>query len=850
LTALSPLLEHNKNKSIGIKFYFSTKFLVCCLESISTFAANMDETPSQSQQTSNALPQVDLLRQLQHAEYQREELQAQVNALQERFRYVLSATQDAVWDWDLTKNTGWYSDGLKSLFGYDPNEISDAVKFWYDTIHPDDKDRVVAGIHAVIDNGGKHWGDRYRFKKGDGEYAWVFDRGYAIHDQLGKPIRMVGSMQDVTLEVQAKEALRESEEKFRGAFDQVAVGINIASPDGKLLAVNKAFPQFFGYTEEELKQKKITDLSHPDELEGDRKIISDLLSGRSQVAAREKRYIHKSGKVVWGRVYGTVVWDEHNKPKYIIGVLEDITSQHAAHEALKESEERLRLVIDAAKIGTWDFNPITGKLVWDVRCKAMFGLSADDHVDYEVFLRGIHPEDRAIADETNQNAIKGVGGGEYDLEYRTIGFRDQKLRWIRAKGRSYKDENGVAVRYAGTVIDITEEKQQQQQVREQEERFRVLATSIPQIVWTTDAEGIVDYISDKWQEYTGHVPNYEKFSFRRMIHPDDLERVIPEWNACMIKGIAYHGEYRLANVKTNEYRWYSCTTVPLFDEQGKPKKWIGSATDIHDQKVNEMILEEKVMERTKALKALNEKLEKSNGELEQYAYVTSHDLKEPLRKIRIYLSMLNATYAEQIPAEAIEYLSKIESASQRMSGLIDDLLKYSKLSSTATLLEEVDLDAIVHNLCSEFEYALKQKNISVEVRDLPVLRAIPVQMQQLFQNLFSNSIKFSKQNTVNKIKITCTLLAEAERAQTVGLKADAAYYKIIFEDEGIGFSEQHNEQIFTIFQRLHNRKEYEGHGIGLALCRKIVSNHQGIIWARGEENKGASFTIILPIEQQ
>jgi len=396
--------------------------------------------------------------------------------------------------------------------------------------------------------------------------------------------------------------------------------------------------------------------------------------------------------------------------KAVIGV------EYEALQALKEREERLSLVIDAAKIGTWDFDPRTGILLWDARCRALFGMAPDDPVDYATFLNGIHPQDRQVAHEANQHALDGLDNGEYDLEYRTIGLRDKKLRWVRAKGRSYKNEQGVCIRYAGTVIDITGEKQQQQRLREQEERFRLLATSIPQIVWTADEEGTVDYMSDNWRQYTGHVPTYEKFSFRQLMHPDDLDQVIPQWNDCAKKGITFRSEYRLKNIVTNEYRWFSCTTSPLFDEAGKVIKWVGSATDIQDRKTTELTLEAKVAERTRELKELNERLEKSNADLEQYAYVTSHDLKEPLRKIKTYCSRIASEHPDELRPEVARYFSKISSTAGRMSKFIDELLKYSKLSSANAVFEEVNLNDTIQNLFADFDYAFTEKRISVEAR--------------------------------------------------------------------------------------------------------------------------------------
>lgn len=784
--------------------------------------------------------------QLQYYENRVRELEVELKAARDRFDFVQRATSDATWDWDLVNNTGWYSDVLTELFGYNPSELLDGVKFWYEHIHPEDEKRVISGIHAVIEKGGHHWKDEYRFRRADGSYAWVFDRGYVIHNETGQPVRMVGSMQDVSLQVESKERLRESEEKFRATFNQAAVGISISTPEGKFIQVNEAYPKIFGYSQEEFSHMSISSISHPDELDGDKKIIGDLLTGKMQIVGREKKYLHRSGEIIWGRVFGTIVYDGDKNPKYIVGVLEDITEQRKAEELQRENDERLRLVIDAAQIGIWDFEPLTGKLMWDARCKQMFGMAPDDHADYEIFLKGIHPEDRAAADTANQNAMQGVDNGEYDLEYRTIGLRDGKLRWVRAKGRSYKNVEGVTYRYAGTVIDITEQKLREQHLREQEQRFRLLANSIPQIVWTTDEGGVVDYISGRWETCTGQKPTYDNFSFRELMHPDDRPGVVAMWNECMEKGVAYSGEYRLQNIRTNEYRWYSCTTAPLRDDTGKVIKWVGSATDIHDQKTAKENLEIRVAQRTKELSDLNNRLEKSNEELEQYAYVTSHDLKEPLRKVLYYASFLIEKINNQISADALNYVKRIESSAVRMNDLIGDLLNYSKLAKTGVTFETIDLNQCLKELQHDFEHTMKEKNVTLVVSELPVIKGVPPQMQQLFANLLGNSIKFSKPNTPNTIRITSSRLTTEQVSAYPQLRQSATYAKIVFSDEGIGFDSAYSEQIFSIFHRLNQRTQFEGHGIGLALCRKIVHNHKGQIFADGREGEGATFTILLP----
>jgi|GEM_PF-3066865 len=789
--------------------------------------------------------QVDLMKQLEVSEYVVQDLKTQLCSLQERFNYVLKATQDVVWDWDLASNTAWFSEGLSAHFGHDPSSLADPVVFWKDMVHPDDCDRVVDGLRAFIGTDGKNWSERYRFRKSDGTYAWVLDRCYAIREYQGKAVRLVGSMQDITSEMEAKEALRESEEKFRAAFDQAAVGISVASPKGQFLAVNRAYPEIFGYSEEEIKGKTISDLSHPDEIEGDREIMKHLLSGKTQVAAREKRYIHKSGRVIWGRVFGTIVYDSNKLPKYFIGVLEDITDRRVVDTALKEKEERLRLVVDAGKIGTWDVDVSTATHHWDQRCREMFGMTESDYADYSVFLDRIHPDDRLKVDEANRNALNGLNDGEYTIDYRTIGLHDNKVRWVRAKGCTYKDEKGTICRFTGAVMDITEEKEKEEKLRMQEERFRLLATSIPQIVWTTDKDGTVDYISDTWQSYTGHTPTYIKASFRQLIHPDDLPRVNEELDACVKNGSVYTGDYRLRNINTGQYRWFSATIAPVKDDYNQIIKWVGSATEVHDKKENEIALENKVAERTIELTEINTRLEKSNRELEQYAYVTSHDLKEPLRKIQVYIDLVTSKNPT-LPADVTGHLNKVKHAALRMSGLIEELLNYSRLTNQTDAFTDVDLNTTVASILIDMEEALKENQIVVSIAELPTLKAVPIQMHHLFLNLFSNAAKFSKRNCANRIIITCTELPEEELLTYQTLDKKERYHKIVFEDEGIGFANEYKEKIFAIFRRLGDQKGVGGHGIGLALCRKIVDNHNGIIEATGEEGKGAHFTVILP----
>lgn len=244
------------------------------------------------------------------------------------------------------------------------------------------------------------------------------------------------------------------------------------------------------------------------------------------------------------------------------------------------------------------------------------------------------------------------------------------------------------------------------------------------------------------------------------------------------------------------------------------------------------------------LKASISQLERSNMELEQYAYVASHDLQEPLRKIRSFGSFLLDTQASRLDQKGRDQLSKIMGAAERMSILIKDLLSLSSLKREQEFTP-TDLNEILAVVLQDLDLLITQKNARVESRDLPVIKAIPLQMTQLFYNLINNSLKFALEGVQPVIRISCRKLPPAE-AEQHGLSPIASgYYELVFADNGIGFKREYSDQIFGLFKRLNDRHSFPGSGIGLALCKKVALNHGGDIWALGEEGKGAEFFVAL-----
>ena len=252
----------------------------------------------------------------------------------------------------------------------------------------------------------------------------------------------------------------------------------------------------------------------------------------------------------------------------------------------------------------------------------------------------------------------------------------------------------------------------------------------------------------------------------------------------------------------------------------------------------------KVSERTQELTLYSDELSRSNRELEEFAFVASHDLQEPLRKIQAFSDRLETMFKDELGEKGIDYIGRMKNAAQRMSNLINDLLEFSRVTTRGRDFDDTDLKGVVNDILSDLEVAIKESNAHVEVGELPVIQADKSQMQQLFLNLLSNAVKFRKPGVEPHISVTYEHKDEfsEEHNEKVGWQI------ITIKDNGIGFSQEYADKIFVPFQRLHGRSEYKGTGIGLSVCRRIVERHGGIITAHSKDGEGATFIIKLPVE--
>jgi PAS domain S-box-containing protein len=397
---------------------------------------------------------------------------------------------------------------------------------------------------------------------------------------------------------------------------------------------------------------------------------------------------------------------------------------------------------------------------------------------------------------------------------------------------AYRKGDGTISGVIAVATDVTEQVIARMKIEDSNRELQFVMDVMPQMVWHALPNGTANLFNQVYQDYTGLTQDELKEQrWMELLHPDDVAVTLESWKQALSgESDQYKVEHRLRG-KDGVYNWFLTRGVPLKNSKGEVLKWYGTSTNFQEQKLFEEQLERRVKERTQ--------------ELEQFTYVSHHDLQEPLRKIVMFTDMIKVDGYERLPAASQMRLNKVSDSALRMSQALRDVLDFASLN-----LEEqyskVDLDEVLAAVTSDLELVIQEKGVKIQADILPTIKAIPVQMQQLFYNLIGNALKFSRKDRLPVINIRCKLLDAIEIEQHPELDQSKRYFMISVQDNGIGFNQDSTDKIFVMFQRLHSKDAYAGTGIGLALCKKVAANHEGKIWAKSKEGQGATFNILLP----
>lgn len=691
--------------------------------------------------------------------------------------------------------------------------------------------------------------------------VFYIDHSYqAQRDSGGEITSVLIVVIEVTQQVLARKRIEDSEKRFRSLIEEAPVGTCLyVGPDMRIEIANKIIMNYWGRGPEVI-GKNMLDVFP----ELANQPFPEILK---RVYATGELFEQKGAKadLMIRGVLSTFYFDVTYKPLFdpdgkvyaILDVATDVTTQVKANRQLEKNQEFIRKIF---------YNSPVAKLVYvgkgmiarEANEKMLEILGCDDTILGKPIMETI-PElkNTVLFEQYSQVLQTGKTCDEYGQRIDLIKNGTLHTGYYDFTFKPLFDGHNIPYGAICIVMEVTDKVFARQKQEEAESSLRD-AIELAQLgTWSIDVTtGELSY-SDRLIEWFGYDPaNHSYNEVIPILIDEDRQRVADAvaWGLKPESGGIYDEIYTVIHQKTGEKRILHAQGKTIFDLAGNPIQMNGSAQDVTLQYEVQMALEQQVRNRTEELAIVVQDLQQSNvqllhsnAELAQFAYIASHDLQEPLRKISTFSQLLESSLGENASDNAQKYIEKITHSAVRMRTLINDVLNYSKLVKSEEEFEVVSLNEIIDNLILDYDLLIEEKKAKIMLESLPVVEANSLQMTQLFRNLISNALKFTKDDIAPVISISVEPVYEKDITTLALARSPDQYCKIQVKDNGIGFEAEYFHRIFNIFQRLHPKTAYEGTGIGLAMCKKIVQNHGGDIFAEAIKDEGAIFSIILPI---
>ena len=698
----------------------------------------------------------------------------------------------------------------------------------------EDIEKILDGIMSVM-NGTKTFFSAEYPCHSEEKKRWFLMR---VTPLSGEKAGVVVSHVDITLRILAEESKRKNEERFRRSFENASVGMFMSAIDGEFVMVNDAMCRLTGYFKEELVGMNCRDLTCSEDWDKKSEYIKRLLEGEIEYYNIEKRYIHKDGHIIWVIINVTTISDEDGNPAYFIGQAQDITEKKEFEESLLYNEEELSAIFSNAPLVMLLVNAKL-RVVKSNRAAAE-AADADKEKQMGAYIGNAlkcvnaltNPKGCGFSDECHKCEIRKIikdtfkkGKPYYRKEASLLleKYRPHTLFFlISTTPISIGNERLVLV----TIEDITERRIMQNALAESEELFRTVVEASQDGKISINSRGRITLFNFAAERIFGWKKEEAVGQFPDFLIPENFREqhrksVADFFNTEKSSGAI--GKTLELSAKHKDGRIFPIELSLSEGRRGKEKFVLAVIRDITGKKQAE-----------NELRAFSQKLREKNQELRQFAYIASHDLREPLRMITSYIQLLDRRYKGKFDKDGMEFMDYIIDGAKRMDDMIASLLQYSREESRDEEFDVIDINELVSVVIDNLKIAIEESGAVIEYSNLPVIRGDRHRLIQLFQNLIDNAIKYRK----------------AEVPLIIGIKAEEKNGEYIFmvEDNGIGIEPQFYERIFKIFQRLHSRSQYGGTGIGLAICRKAVERHGGRIWVESEPGQGSKFSFSIPLQ--
>jgi PAS domain S-box-containing protein len=773
-------------------------------------------------------------------------LSAALAESEERFRYAIEGSKDGLWDLNLLTNKVIVSKRYSTMLGYEPGELPIDIHVWTDLLHPDDYDKALEIFNNYLNRKIDEYNSVFRLRNKDGSYSWINGRGQAIWDENGKATRITGFHTDVTQQIETKQKLIESEERFRRAIEGTTDGLWDLDLITNEAFISDRYSTMLGYRPGELPAtgESWSKLIHPDDLEAAKNKLDDYLSHKTEVYNSTFRMKAKDGSYKWITGRGKAVWDENGKPLRITGFNTDVTEFIESQKAMRISEQKFKSIFEESPMGilVYDLKESNELVLVDTNPAAAKLLKIDLHQKHGKTIEEAFPP---LAQTDVPKIYKEIASKGTNWHTEQIDYKDELIN-SAFEVHAFQTIPG---RMVAMFLDISEKLKTRRKLQINEEKYRLLLQNQTDLVVKVDKEGKFLFVSPSYCELFGKTENeLLGQKFMPLVHEDDIEHTENEMKK--LYATPYNCRLRQRAKTVNGWRWLEWVDTAVLDENGKVKEIIGVGRDIEKEKIAEEKLKQKneeyitaneeleeaftlLQEKNEELNRAKQKAEESDQLKSAFLANMSHEIRTPMNSILGFAQMLQRP---MLPDNKVKkYVSIINQSGQRMLATINNIMDISRIESGHFKItkQEFDVYKQIKKHYDTFKPEAETKGLKLKLANKNENNSIitdPDKFDAILINLIKNAIKYTDEGYIE-----------------IGYHSNNSKYDFYIKDTGIGIKKDRQEAIFERFIQadIEDKEVREGTGLGLSITKAYVELLGGSINLESEPGKGTTFRFSL-----